>query len=35
MELSRILAHGPANLARVVGDSKQWYDPKGRRNVTA
>jgi len=35
MELSRILAHEPANLARVVGDSKQWYDPKGRRNITA
>ena len=35
MELSRILAHGPENLARVVGDSKQWYDPKGRRNITA
>jgi methylphosphonate synthase len=35
MELSRILAHGPENLARVVGDSRQWYDPKGRRNVTA
>lgn len=35
MELSRILAHGPENLARVVGDSKQWYDPKGRRTITA
>ena len=35
MELSRILAHGPENLARVVGDSRQWYDPKGRRNVSA
>jgi methylphosphonate synthase len=35
MELSRILANGPENLARVVGDSKQWYDPKGRRNVSA
>ncbi|CAN5145773.1 hypothetical protein BH23CHL9_BH23CHL9_08380 [soil metagenome] len=35
MELSRILAHGPDNLARVVGDAKQWYDPKGRRNITA
>ncbi|CAN5478423.1 hypothetical protein BH23CHL10_BH23CHL10_15740 [soil metagenome] len=35
MELSRILAHEPANLARVVGDSKQWYDPKGRRNINA
>ena len=33
MELSRILSHGPENLARVVGDSKQWYDPKGRRNI--
>jgi methylphosphonate synthase len=35
MELSRILAHEPRNLARVVGDSKQWYDPKGRRNINA
>jgi methylphosphonate synthase len=35
MELSRILANGPENLARVVGDSKQWYDPKGRRNISA
>ncbi|MGH2446081.1 MAG: NTP transferase domain-containing protein [Candidatus Limnocylindria bacterium] len=35
MELSRILAHGRENLARVVGDSKQWYDPKGRQNVSA
>jgi len=34
MELSRILAHGPENLARVVGDSKQWYDPKGRRSIS-
>lgn len=35
MELSRILAHEPENLARVVGDSKQWYDPKGRRKISA
>ena len=35
MELSRILATGPDNLARVVGETKQWYDPKGRRNIAS
>ncbi len=35
MELSRILAHGRENLGRVVGDSKQWYDPKGRQNIAS
>jgi hypothetical protein len=33
MELSRILATGAENLGRVVGDSRQWYDPQGRRNI--
>ena len=33
MELSRILATGADNLGRVVGDSRQWYDPQGRRNI--
>ena len=27
-ELSRILRHGQENLARVVGETKQWFDPK-------
>lgn len=35
MELSRILATGADNLARVVGETKQWYDPKGRRNIAS
>lgn len=35
MELSRILRHGQENLARVVGETKQWYDPKGRRDISA
>jgi hypothetical protein len=35
MELSRILATGPDNLGRVVGETKQWYDPKGRRNIAS
>ena len=35
MELSRILATGSDNLARVVGETKQWYDPKGRRNIAS
>ena len=35
MELSRILATEPENMARVVGESKQWYDPRGRRNITS
>lgn len=35
MELSRILAGGGDNLARVVGETKQWYDPKGRRNIAS
>jgi methylphosphonate synthase len=35
MELSRILATGSENLARVVGETKQWYDPKGRRNIAS
>lgn len=35
MELSRILATGDDNLARVVGETKQWYDPKGRRNIAS
>ncbi len=35
MELSRILATGGDNLARVVGETKQWYDPKGRRNIAS
>ncbi len=34
MELSRILATGD-NLARVVGETKQWFDPKGRRTITS
>jgi choline kinase/transcriptional regulator with XRE-family HTH domain len=33
MELSRILATGGDNLGRVVGETKQWYDPQGRRNI--
>ena len=35
MELSRILATGDDNLARVVGETAQWYDPKGRRNIAS
>ncbi len=35
MELSRILATGADNLGRVVGETKQWYDPKGRRNIAS
>ena len=35
MELSRILATGGDNLARVVGETKQWYDPKGRQNIAS
>ena len=35
MELSRILATGGDTLARVVGETKQWYDPKGRRNIAS
>lgn len=35
MELSRILATGEENLRRVVGETKQWYDPKGRRNIAS
>ena len=34
MELSRILATGD-NLARVVGETKQWFDPKGRRTISS
>ncbi len=33
LELSAIAAGGRDNLARVVGDSRQWYDAKGRRNI--
>jgi choline kinase/transcriptional regulator with XRE-family HTH domain len=35
MELSRILAMGSGNLERVVGETMQWYDPKGRRNIAS
>jgi methylphosphonate synthase len=34
LELSKIAAAGKDGLARVVAESGQWYDPKGRRNIS-
>ena len=34
MELSKIAAAGKENLGRIVGEAGQWYDPKGRRNIS-
>lgn len=35
LELSKITAAGGNNLSRVVGESRQWYDPQGRQSVAS